>query len=155
MSESYRCKYLTGLRLKVFLAVANRIIPPDGTVPEAGSMKTAGIVDWAMERMEPALRAQLLLLFLAVEPLGILFGGLPFTWNSAAAQDRQLRWMENCPFRLLRLGFFGLKAYVCMGYYTREDVWKSIGYDGPIHPETPFPDATIRALSQGQLEVVA
>jgi len=155
MAEVYRCKYLTGLRLKVFLAVANRIIPPDGSVPEAGSMATAGIVDWAMERMDPALRRQLLLLFLVVEPLGILFGGKPFTWNRDAAKDRQLRWMESSPFRLLRLGFFGLKAYVCMGYYTREDVWKSIGYEGPLHPEVPFPDAVIRALSQGRMEVVS
>lgn len=153
--SAYRLKYLTGLKLKVFLAVANRIIPPDGSIPEAGSLKTAAIVDWALERMEPALRAQLLLLFVACEPLGILFGGLPFTWNGPAAQDRQLRWMENCPIRLLRLGFFGLKTYVCMGYYTREDVWSSIGYEGPIHPEIPFPDATIRALSQGTMEVVS
>ena len=70
MVEVYRCRYLTGLKLRVFLAVANRIVPPDGASPEAGSMATAGIVDWAMERMEPALRRQLLLLFVAVEPLG-------------------------------------------------------------------------------------
>lgn len=155
MAEVYHCRYLTGLKLKVFLAVANRIIPPDGSSPVAGSLATAGIVDWAMERMEPALRRQLLLLFVAVEPLGILFGGLPFTKNSPAAQDRQLRWMENNPIRLLRLGFFGLKAYVCMGYYTREDVWKSIGYEGPIQPDTPYPDPVIRALSQGRMEVTA
>jgi len=155
MAEVYRCKYLRGLRLKVFLAVANRIVPPDGDLPGAGAMTTAGIVDWALERMEPALRRQLLLLFLAVEPLGILFGGKPFTWNSPAAQDRQLAWMENNPIRLLRMGFFGLKTYVCMGYYTREDVWKSIGYEGPLRPDLPFPDATVRALAQGRLEVVS
>jgi hypothetical protein len=154
MQGVYKCKYLTGLKLKVFLAVANRIVPQDGDTPGAGTMTTAAIVDWAMDRLEPSLRRQLLLLFTAVEPLGILFGGRRFTKNSAAAQDRQLAWMESNPIRPLRLGFFGLKTYVCMGYYTREDIWKTIGYEGPVRPDTPFPDETIRQLAQGRLEVV-
>ena len=51
------------------------------------------------------------------------------------------------------MGFFGLKSYVCMGYYTREDAWKTLGYEGPLLPDRPFPDPTIRALCRGELEV--
>ena len=51
------------------------------------------------------------------------------------------------------MGFFGLKSYACMGHYTREDVWETIDYEGPLLPDRPFPDQTIRDLCQGRLEV--
>lgn len=152
MSEVYRLKYLRGRRLKIFLAVADRIIPPDADSPGGGTLQTAGVVDWALERMAPGLRRLLLTLLLGVEILGVFFGGRPFTKNREAAQDRQLRWMERAPVGRLRMGFFGLKTYVCMGYYTREDVWRTMGYEGPV-VDRPFPDAEIRALCQGRLEV--
>jgi len=58
MAEVYRCKYLTGRRLKIFLAVADRIVPPDEDSPGAGTMQTAGIVDWSMGRLQQGLRSQ-------------------------------------------------------------------------------------------------
>ncbi|HUT54098.1 MAG TPA: hypothetical protein VM658_11970 [bacterium] len=155
MAEVYQLKYLTGRRLKVFLAVADRIVPADAEGPGAGNMATAGVVDWALGRIDPALRSQILMLLIALEFLGVLFGGRPFTRNSAAAQDRELKFLENSPVRVLRLGFFGIKSYACMGYYAREDTWKSMGYEGPLVPDRPFPDDVVRALCQGRIEVVA
>jgi hypothetical protein len=98
---------------------------------------------------------KLFLLFLVVTDfLGVFWGGKVFSKNSPAAQDRQLRWMEHCPVSKIRMGFFGMKSYACMGYYTRETIWPTIGYEGPHLPDRAFPDATIRGLSQGTLEVV-
>lgn len=152
MAEVYKLKYLRGKRLKIFLAIADRIIPPDADSAGGGTLVTAGIADWALERMAPGLRGLLLTLLLGVEIMGVFFGGLPFTMNSDAAKDRQLRWMERGPIGRLRMGFFGLKTYICMGYYTREDVWKTIHYEGPL-VDRPFPDPVIRALCQGGREV--
>jgi hypothetical protein len=42
-----------------------------------------------------------------------------------------------------------------MGYYTREDVWKTFDYDGPIVSERPYIDSEIREMCQGKIEVTA
>lgn len=155
MNDAYKCKYLTGIRLKVFLAAADRIVPPEGDLPGAGTMSTAGIVDWALDRLEPALRKKLLLLFFILEPLGLFFGGRLFSKASTHNRDRLLKWMESNPISALRLGFFGIKTYVCMGYYTRDEIWQTIGYDGPIRANLKFSDETIRALAQTKIEVIS
>lgn len=153
MKTTYRLEHLRGRALRVFLAVADQIIPPDDT-PGGGTLATAGVVDWALNRLDPHLRALFLKFLVLVDFMGIFFGGRTFTRNSAAAQARQLRWMESCPVGKLRMGFFGLKSYVCMGYYTREATWASIGYGGPHVPDRPYPEALIRDLEQGRVEVV-
>jgi len=155
MAEVYRLKYLKGRRLRVFLAVADRIIPPDGDSPGGGTMQAAGIVDWTLGRLDPGMRAQLLALMLGVEVLGFFFGAKPFTMLSDEKKDKLLAWMEGCPIRLFPLGFFGLKSYACIGYYPREDVWKQINYSGPVLPDREFPDKVIRLLCQGKLEVTS
>lgn len=153
MQNTYQCQYLTKTKLKTFLAIANRIIPKDGHSEGGGTMQTAGIVDWGMKKMDASIRSQVLLLIIVMEVLGFVFGLRPFSKNSPAAQDRQLKWMENNPIRLLRMGFFGLKTFVCMGYYTRKNVWETINYDGPLFPEKPYPDGVIRAICEGKMEV--
>lgn len=153
MSDTYQLRYLTGRKLRVFLAVANRIVPPDEEAPGGGTMATAGVTDWAMGRLDPKMRKLFLLFLVVTDFIGVFFGGRTFSKNSPAAQDRQLRWMENHRVSKIRMGFFGLKSYACMGYYTREDIWPTVGYDGPHLPDRAFPDRMIRQLSQGTIEV--
>ena len=150
---TYRLQYLTGRRLNVFLAAADTIIPPDEDTPGGGSIETAAVVDWAFRRLDPDLLALFLKFLLIVDLLGIFFGGRTFKNNSPEARARQFHWMENCPIAKLRMGFFGLKSYCCMGYYTREETWPTFGYEGPHVPERPFHDDTIRQLEQGQLNI--
>jgi hypothetical protein len=154
MAEVYKLKYLKGTRLKVFLAAANRIIPPDSDSIGAGTMATAAVVDMSIDQLEPDLRKKLLMLFLAIEPLGIFFGGKKFSKASEVNQDRLLSWMEKNPISPLRLGFFGLKSYICMGYYTREDVWKIIKYDGPVRYNQPYHNTILRGLTQNKVEII-
>jgi len=153
MPDTYKLQYLKGTRLKVFLAAANRIIPPDEESIGGGTLTTAAIVDSIMDQLEPDLRKKLLMLFLIINPLGILFGGKTFSKANTKNQDRLLTWMEQNPISALRLGFFGLKSYVCMGYYTREDIWKVIKYDGPIRYNQPFHNAMLRGLAQNKVEI--
>ena len=153
MEGVYKCKYLTGRKLRVFLSVADRIIPSDDT-PGGGTMTTAGVADWALDRLKKSIRSQLLLSFLIVEIMGIFFGGRFFTRNTDAAKDRQLQWMEKNRIRIFRMMFFGIKSYICMGYYTREDVWQSIGYEGPLEIDRSYVDPDIRSICDGRMEVV-
>ena len=154
MAEVYKLKYLKGTRLKVFLAAANRIIPPDSDSIGAGTMATAAVVDMLIDQLEPDLRKKLLMLFLVIDPLGIFFGGKKFSKCSDVNQDRLLSWMEKNPIGALRLGFFGLKSYICMGYYTREDVWKIIKYDGPVRYNQPYHNTILRGLTQNKVEII-
>ena len=154
MADTYKLKYLKGTRLKVFLAAANRIIPPDEDSMGGGTLATAALVDLCIDKLAPDLKKKLLMLFLVIEPLGVFFGGKTFSKANDKNQDRLLSWMEKNPVGALRLGFFGLKSYICMGYYTREDVWKIIKYDGPIRYKQPYHDKILRGLAQNKVEII-
>ena len=151
--DVYKLKHLTGLRLRVFLAAAEVIVPSGAGVVGAGTLHTAGVVDHAMGRLDPRLRGLFLKFLVLVEVLGIFFGGKPFSRNSLSARERQLRWMEQSSVSKFRLGFFGLKSYVCMGYYTREDIWPEIGFGGPHVAGRPYADGVLRALCEKKVEV--
>ncbi len=139
-------RFLIGRRLRIFMAAADRIVPMDGVSPGAGTPETAAVADWALGRLAPDLRRRFLIFLFLLDVLGIFFGGRPFSNNRPADRDRQLRWMSRSRLRPLRMGVFGLKSYVCMGYYTREPVWKIIGYGGPLEPWRTYPDPDIRSL---------
>ncbi|MCL1864791.1 MAG: hypothetical protein FWF73_03160 [Spirochaetes bacterium] len=153
MADVYKLKHLRGTKLKVFLAAANRIIPSDKDSIGGGTLTTAAMVDLSIDKLEPALKKKLLLLFTVMEPLGIFFGGKIFSKASDKNKDRLLSWMEKNPISALRLGFFGLKSYICLGYYTREDAWKIIKYDGPIRYKQPYHDTILRGLAQNKVEI--
>ena len=153
MSKIYRLKYLKKNNLLTFLSVANRIIPADANSPSGGSMETAAVVDWYMIKVPQGIRKKILLFIGVIQVTGIFFGGKKFSNNSIQAQDRQLKWMENNKIRLFRMGFFGIKTFVEMGYYTREDIWKAISYEGPILFDRTYSDNTIRELCQNKLKI--
>ena len=155
MAETYKLRYLKGNTLPVFLAIANRIIPKDSDSSGGGTLETAGVVDWALHRMPDVLRNKFLLFFKVIQILGIVFYLKPFTALKPKTQDKLLTRLESSPIRLFRMGFFGIKTYICMGYYTREDIWKTIDYDGPVMAQRQFVDPVIRQLEQSQIKVTS
>jgi hypothetical protein len=152
--KTYQLQHLTGLRQKVIRAVGDRLIPPTDGMSGGGSLESTAMLDWSLGRLEPAIRNKFLLLLVVIQVLGIFFGGRVFTANSPRTQDRQLRWMENNKIQLLRLGFFGLNTFVKMGHYTREANFSHINYSGPLFPDKPYVDPTVRKISQGEINLV-
>ncbi|MBF0452481.1 MAG: hypothetical protein HQK75_17390 [Candidatus Magnetomorum sp.] len=151
----YNCQYIKGYRLKTILAAADCIIPEHAGLSRGGSLETAGVVDWAITQMPSGMRFQFLLFITVVYLLGFFFGGRSFDKNLPIHRIRQLKWMESSAIPSFRLGFMGLKSYICMGYFTCEKNWNSIHYHGPILYDHPSPDPVIRKLCQGKLEVRA
>jgi len=149
----YNCKYIKGHRLKTIRAAANCIIPEHAGLSSGGTLETAAVVDWAIDQMPKELRVQFLLFISIVNASGIFFGGRPFHRLSYQDQIRQLKWMESSPLAPFRLGFMGLKNYICMGYFTREQNWSDIKYQGPILYDQPSPDDIIRKLCQGKIGI--
>ena len=54
--------------------------------------------------------------------------GSPFEKLRVDRQDAVLRWFEGCPVSLLRIGVWGLKAMVFMGYYGQPETNELVGY---------------------------
>jgi hypothetical protein len=48
---------------------------------------------------------------------------LPMRW-----QTRVLLWLENFPLRLVRVGVWGLKTLIYLGYYGQDGIQRHIGY---------------------------
>lgn len=155
MPKIYRLKYLKGNKLQTFSSVADQIIPADANSPGGGSLETAAVVDWYLMKVPENIRKKILLFIDVIQFTGLFFGGKRFSKNSIQAQERQLKWFENNKVRLFRMGFFGIKTFIEMGYYTREDIWTSINYDGPVLPERKYSDNTIRELCQNKLKISA
>jgi hypothetical protein len=149
----YHCKHIKGHRLKTILAAANCIVPAHEGLSNGGTLETAAVVDWAIDQMPGALQFQFLIFISIVYLLGIFFGGRPFHKLSYNDQIRQLKWMESSPIKAFRMGFMGVKSYICMGYFTRDTNWSAIKYHGPVFYDTPAPDDVIRKLCQEKLKV--
>ena len=65
--------------------------------------------------------------------LAIRWMTVPFTlrWFERLPPERQVRWLrllENAPLTLLRVGIWGLKTLVFLGYYTQDGVQRRILY---------------------------
>ncbi|KPA10443.1 conserved hypothetical protein, membrane [Candidatus Magnetomorum sp. HK-1] len=149
----YYCQYIKGHRFQTIIAAADTIIPEYAGLSSAGTSETVGVMDWAIAQMPSNLRIQFLFFITIVYLMGFFFGGRSFDKNSPKDRIRQLKWMEKSKIRAFRMGFLGLKSYICMGYFTREDTWKDIHYNGPlIYDKTP-PDPVIRNLCQRKLKV--
>ena len=46
--------------------------------------------------------------------------------------ERFFNWLYNFPIGKIAAGFNGLRAIILMSYYSLEESWDKIGYDGPI-----------------------
>lgn len=153
MESTYKIQFLKGRKLQTFIAIADTVIPASEGFRSGGDLQTAAVVDWALRRMPNDLRSKLLLFITIIYFLGFFVGGKNFSKLSYHQRAKLLRWLENSKIGLLRVGFFGIKNYACMGYFTRENTWQYFNYDGPILPERNFPDPIIRLLSQGKIKI--
>jgi hypothetical protein len=140
MSATYQIQFLKGNKLNTFIAIADTIIP-------------AAVADWALRRMPKELRDKLLLFVSVINLFGYFFGGKSFYKLSYQKRAQILRWFEFNKIGLFRIGFFGIKNYACMGYFTRENVWQYFDYDGPVLAERNYTDPIIRLLSQGKIQI--
>jgi len=151
----YYCKHIKGHRFKTIIAAADIIVPEHAGLPNGGISETVGVMDWAIDQMPSNLRLQFLFFITIIYIMGLLFGGRTFNNNTPKDRFRQLKWMEGSKIKPFRMGFLGLKSYICMGYFTREDIWKCINYNGPLIYDQPTYDPVIRKLCQGKLKVTS
>lgn len=113
---------------RFLFALACRITPECASLDEAGRREFFALVDRALASRPAKMQGQFKL-FLKVLRLSTLPTHLrPLDRLAGPAQDRVLRRFESSGIGLLRMGFWGLKAMVFMGYYGRSGVGPSLGY---------------------------
>lgn len=82
----------------------------------------------AVNLRPPALQKRLRSFLYLIEWMPLLRYGRPFTSLVPQQRQRFLLYLENHPIRLIRVGFWGLRTLVFMGYYGRAAGAEAIGY---------------------------
>jgi len=122
-------KHLSQERASFLLTVAGRIVPEIREMDPDGISRFFGIVDGALGGRPRKARRQFGAFLGVVRWLGLPRWGMPFERLDDDRQDRVLRWLQRCPVRVLRQGFWALRTIVFMAYYGQPEVWPSLGYE--------------------------
>ena len=128
MDSPVRQPVLSVGQQRFLLNLAACIVPESAGAPTQVTDPLLAAVD---EELHPRPRLQQLefkLLLLAIRWMTVPFTLHRFERLPAARQDRWLRFFENAPLTLLRVGIWGLKTLVFLGYYTQDGVLRRILY---------------------------
>jgi hypothetical protein len=107
---------------------AERIVPEVASLSTQGLSRFFTIIDRALKDRPSQVRRQFGAFLGLLRWAPLLRFGCPFERLSPSRQDATLRWFQECPLSLLRIGFWGLKTTVFMGYYGQVERWPQIGY---------------------------
>ena len=113
---------------RFLLCLAARIVPESAGAPPQVADPLLAAVD---EELRPRPRLQQLefkLLLFAIRWMTVPFTLHRFERLPGERQDRWLDFLENAPLTLLRVGIWGLKTLVFLGYYTQDGVLQRIVY---------------------------
>jgi hypothetical protein len=113
---------------RFLLCLAARIVPESAGAPVQVTDPLLAAVD---QELRPRPRLQQLefkLLLFAIRWMTVPFTLHRFERLPGERQDRWLGFLENAPLTLLRVGIWGLKTLVFLGYYTQDGVLQRIVY---------------------------
>ncbi|MFI5181999.1 MAG: hypothetical protein ACHQPI_11445 [Thermoanaerobaculia bacterium] len=118
---------------ETFRAIATTVVPEAGRLDETGWTEVERLVEKTLEPRPAAVKRQLQLLIRVIGFLPLVRRGKPFTSLSPPERTAFLSALENAPLVLLRRGFWGIRTLVYLGYYTRPEVGRAIGYRAHPH----------------------
>ena len=108
--------------------LAARIVPETTELDAAGMGRFFEIIDGALLDRPATVRRQFAAFLGLIRSAPLIRYGKSFDNLTADRQDAVLCWFEDCPVSLLRIGFWGLKAMVFMGYYGQPETNELVGY---------------------------
>jgi hypothetical protein len=111
-----------------FRALAVTIVPEATGLDEAGWGAMEAIVGQALASRPPSLRRQLVFFVRLLGWLSAARYGRRLTSLDARRRESFLVAVERSPLLLVRRGFWGLRALVFLGYWTRPEAVSAIGY---------------------------
>ncbi len=119
MDAPKRQAVLSARQQRLLVRLAACIVPETAGAPAQVTDALLSAID---EQLRPRPRLQQLEFKLLLLGLGGMTV-LPMRW-----QDRGLQLLENFPLRLVRVGIWGLKTLVFLGYYGQDPVERRIRY---------------------------
>jgi hypothetical protein len=146
MTSHARSAVLGPWQARFLLRLAARIVPEVADAPADVRYRLVTTVDEALALQAPGQQRMFKLLLFALQWMTLPFTlhrleQLPPRW-----QDGLLRFLQDGPVRLLRVGIWGVKTLVFMGYYGQDAVERKIQY----HPsKTEGNDKLHRLQPQG------
>ena len=130
VSDDY--KFFSAGTAATFRAAAERIVPGEPGAPGAGSEQVLMAVDRELAGRDADLRKNLTMFLKVVELLPVFRYGRPFSRLGPAQQDAVLKFFgANRLVQKFRMGFWGMKTFVLLGYYNLESTWAELDYPGP------------------------
>ncbi len=126
--------FFTPQEATVLAGIARAFIPSDTEgIPDPVELGVVERIGGLLSRAHPANQDQFRLLLHLFERLPLLFAGTftPFSAMPAVQQRAYLAGWGESRLAFRRMAFQALKNLVMLTYYSRDEVWTSIGYDGP------------------------
>ena len=111
-----------------FRALATTIVPEAAGLDEEGWRTMKAVVDDALASRPEALRRQLLLFIRVLSWISVARYGRSLASLDARRRASFLSSVERSRLLLVRRGFWGLRALVFLGYWTRPEAAVAIGY---------------------------
>lgn len=102
--------------------------------PLVRGTRTLDTIDGLCRTLDPSVTAPLPALIRLVEWGPLLFDGHLAAFSSLddAAKDAHLAGWMRSRFGLRRLGFLALRNLSLLGYWSQDESWPLIGYQGPL-----------------------
>lgn len=111
-----------------FRAVATTLVPDASELDETAWSELEAIVEEALATRPAAIRRGLRLFLRAIRWGPIVRYGRTFTALGARRRRRVLGYLQDHGIERIRLGFWGLRTLVFMGYYGRPAAADAVGY---------------------------
>ena len=140
---------------EILTQVVERMVETgEPAAPAVRETATVATIDALCASLDPGVTAPLPALLRLVEWGPLLFEGRPvrFTALDPAARDGALEGWMRSRFAWRRTGFYALRNLALLGYWSQDETWPLIGYQGPlIHSQrSPLTDSqpSLRVHSQ-------
>jgi len=104
------------------------VVPEATALDETGWSEFERLMELALGDRSPAIQRQVRLFLRFIQWWPMVGYGRPFTALDPAQRARFLSSLEEHPVERIRLGFWGLRTLVLLGYYGQPEVQKAIGY---------------------------
>jgi len=111
-----------------FRAVAETVVPELTSLTPETWREVEAVAEAILAARPEAIRRQLVAFLRVIEVLPLPRHFRRFSRLAPARRASVLHGLETSRYLLVRRGFWGVRTLVFMGYYTREDVQRALGY---------------------------
>ena len=112
----------------VLHAIATTIVPETSSLDSRAWSEVEMVVAGALSKRSPRLQRQFIVFLRLLQSLPLARHGRTFTGLSERQRAAFLGSVERSRLPLVRRGFWGVRALIFLGYYTRDAVVEAIGY---------------------------